>query len=115
MNDKPIFVKTVKGVKEMKSNRKFVARSLGSDQAGYTQVVGGLIALLVVIGVGAMIFFQITDAFEGTSDSANESMDGVQDMGDTIFGLLPIIALVVVAAIIIAVVVGMGGGGTRRF
>jgi NADH:ubiquinone oxidoreductase subunit 6 (subunit J) len=97
----------------MKANQKF--KGLKEDRDGYTQVVGGLIALLVVIGVGAMIFFQITDSFAGTSDSANESMEGVQDMGETIFGLLPIIALVIVASIIIAVVVGMGGDGTRRF
>jgi NADH:ubiquinone oxidoreductase subunit 6 (subunit J) len=97
----------------MKANQKF--KGLKEDRDGYTQVVGGLIALLVVIGVGAMIFFQITDSFAGTSNESNEAMEGVQDMGETIFGLLPIIALVIVASIIIAVVVGMGGDVTRRF
>ena len=95
----------------MKANTK--AKGLTNNEAGYayTQVVGGLIALLVVIGVGAMIFYQITDSFTGTSDEANDTLNETEDMGTTVFGLLPIIALVLVASIIIGVVVTMGRGG----
>lgn len=80
-----------------------------SDNSGYTQVVGGLIALLVTIGVGAMVYFEITDNFEGSSEAANDSMNASNDMASTVFELLPIVALVVVATIIIGIVVGMGG------
>jgi len=83
--------------------------------AAYTQLVGGLIALLVVVGVGGMIFYQITDGFTGTSDEANDTLDETQEMGTTVFGLLPIIALVLVAAVIIGVVITMGGGGKGGF
>jgi multidrug resistance efflux pump len=85
-------------------------RKILKNKQGYAQVVGTLIALLVVIAIGAMIFFQILGSFDTTpgTPAANVS-DDVSDMGSTIFGLLPIIALVVVAAIIIGVVVGMGG------
>jgi len=65
-----------------------------------------------VVGIGAIIFFQITDSIAPDASSSsdfNSSYDATTDMGETIFGLLPIIALVVVAAIIIGVVVGMGG------
>ncbi|MBW2003754.1 MAG: hypothetical protein JRI72_03945 [Deltaproteobacteria bacterium] len=92
----------------MKANGKF--RQLRTEKSGYTQVVGGLIALLVTIGVGALVFWEIIDSFEGTSDAANDSMNATEDMASTVFELLPIIALVVVAAIIIGIVVKMGGG-----
>ena len=92
----------------MKANQKF--KGFCKNNSGYTQVVGGLIALLVVIAVGAMIFHQVIDSFDGTSDEANDSINETKDMGTTVFGLLPIIALVLVAAIIIGVVVTMGGG-----
>jgi len=85
-------------------------RKLFHSNDGYTKVVGGLIALLVTIGVGALVFWEITDNFEGSSNESNESIDGVEDMASTVFDLLPIVALVVVAAIIIGIVVKMGGG-----
>jgi uncharacterized protein YpmB len=85
-------------------------RKLFHSNDGYTKVVGGLIALLVTIGVGALVFWEITDNFEGSSADANESMNSTTDMASTVFDLLPIIALVVVAAIIIGIVVKMGGG-----
>jgi flagellar biogenesis protein FliO len=85
-------------------------RKIFSNQEAYTKVVGGLIALLVTIGVGALVFWEITDNFEGSSADANSSIEEVEDMASTVFDLLPIIALVVVAAIIIGIVVKMGGG-----
>ena len=85
-------------------------RKIFSDKQAYTKVGGGLIALLVTIGVGALVFWEITDNFEGSSTEANDSIDEVEDMAGTVFDLLPIIALVVVAAIIIGIVVKMGGG-----
>ena len=95
----------------MKANQK--SKGFLQNKAGYTEVVGGLIALLVFIGVGAMIFYQITDSFEGTSDEANDTLNETEEMGTTVFGLLPIIALVLVAAVIIGVVITMGGGGSK--
>ena len=94
----------------MKANVR--SKGLKEDKAGtmYAGLVGGLIALLVVIGVGAMIFYQITDNFEGTSNESNDTIDEAQEMGTTVFGLLPIIALVLVASIIIGVVMTMGTG-----
>ena len=86
-------------------------RKLCRNNDGYVKVVGALIALLVTIGVGALVFWEITDNFEGSSTEANESIAETESMASTVFGLLPIIALVVVAAIIIGVVVTMGGKG----
>jgi len=94
----------------MKANSKSKNLKQGDHASLYAGAVGGLIALLVVIGVGAMIFYQITDNFEGTSNESNDTIDEAQEMGTTVFGLLPIIALVLVASIIIGVVMTMGTG-----
>jgi len=94
----------------MKANSKSKNLKQGDHASLYAGAVGGLIALLVIIGVGAMIFYQVTDSFEGTNNETNDTIDETQDMGATVFGLLPIIALVLVASIIIGVVINMGTG-----
>ena len=87
-------------------------RKLLRNKHGYTKVVGGLIALLITIGVGALVFWEVTDSFEGSSDEANDSINETEDMASTVFELLPLIALVLVASIIIGIVIrGMAGGG----
>jgi len=91
----------------MKANRKY--KSIIHDKSGYIQAVGALVALLVTIGVGAIVFFEITSNFDCQAD-ADEAINNTEEMAGTVFELLPIVALVVVAAIIIGVVVSMGGG-----
>jgi len=88
--------------------RKLFGKAGNRD--GYTKMIGSVIALLVVIGVGALVYWEITDNFEGSSDAANDSLNDTNNMASTVFGLLPIVALVIVAAVIIGVVVRMGGG-----
>jgi len=80
------------------------------NKLAYTGMVGGLVALLITIIVGIMVYWQLQGSFTLTTDSANTSRDGVNSMASTVFSLLPIIALVVVASIILAVVMGFGGG-----
>jgi len=81
------------------------------NKFGYTGMVGGLVALLITIIVGILVYWQLSGSITLTSDSANTSRDGVNTMASTVFSLLPIIALVVVASIILAVVMGFGKGG----
>jgi len=91
----------------MKANRKFIEDTDGVS-AG---LVGGLVALLITIVVGILVYWQLSGSITLTSDAANTSRDGVNTMASTVFSLLPIIALVVVASIILGVVVGFGRGG----
>jgi heme/copper-type cytochrome/quinol oxidase subunit 4 len=93
----------------MKANQKI--KEMKQDQAGYVKIVGGLVALLLMIIVGILVFWETSDAIDLSSDDANDSRDEVNDMAGTIFSLLPIIALAVVASIIIGVIIGFGGGG----
>lgn len=84
-------------------------KKLSMDNRAYVQAVGALVALLVTIGVGAIVFFEITATFDGQAD-ADAAVNDTEDMGATVFELLPIIALVVVASIIIGIVITMGAG-----
>jgi len=91
----------------MKGNRKF--RNLKKDEKGYTKIVGGLVALLLMIIVGILVFWETSDSITLSSDAANTSKNKTTSMATTVFNLLPIVALVVVASIIIGVIIGFGG------
>lgn len=91
----------------MKANQKI--KSITKEKSAQMQVVGGLVALLLMIIIGIMIYWETSDAIELSSADANTSRDGVNSMATTVFDLLPIIALAVVASIIIGVIMGFGG------
>lgn len=95
----------------MKSNQAF--RKLREDKKAYVQVVGGLVALLLMIIVGILVYWETSDSITLSSADANTSRDGVNAMATTVFDLLPIIALAVVASIIIGVIVGFGAAKRR--
>ena len=92
----------------MKANQKI--KQLQDNNKGYVKVVGGLVALLLMIIVGILVYWETSDSITLSSATANTSRDGVNDMASTVFDLLPIIALAVVASIIIGVIIGFGGG-----
>ena len=85
-------------------------RKLLRNKQGYTKVVGGLVALLLVIIIGVLVFWEVNDSITFASDDANESRNATTDMASTVFALLPLIALVIVAGIILAVVMNFGSG-----
>ena len=95
----------------MKANQKF--KDIKADKTAYTKVVGGLVALLLTIIIGVLVFWEVNDAITLSSDDANTSRNQTTDMASTVFTLLPIVALVIVAAIILGVVLGFGGSGKR--
>ena len=90
----------------MKANMKF--RELKDDNKGYAKAVGGLVALLITIIVGILVYWQISGGITLTSDTANTSRDNVNTTATTVFQLLPIIAIVVVGMILIGLVVKFG-------
>ena len=93
----------------MKANKTI--RQLKDNKKGYVKVVGALVALLLMIIVGILVYWETSDSITLSSDDGNTSRDGVNDMATTVFDLLPIIALAVVASIIIGVIIGFGSGG----
>ena len=97
----------------IKSNKKF--RDLKNNKAGYTKMIGGLVALLLMIIVGILVYWETSSAITLNTATANESRDNVNSMATTVFNLLPIVALVIVASIILAVIMGFGGGSKGGF
>lgn len=92
----------------MKANNKI--RNLTKNKSGYVKVVGGLVALLIMIIIGVLVFWEVNDAITLSSSEANTSRNQTTSMASTVFGLLPLIALVVVAAIILGIVLAFGTG-----
>ena len=77
--------------------------------------IGGVIALLILVAVGAVVTYQITGALPRTVGSyADNAITNVEKTGSTVFNLATILAIVVVAALIIGVIMsalGRPGGG----
>jgi len=92
----------------MKANKTL--RELKHNKKGYVKVVGSLVALLIMIIVGILVYWETSDSIDLSSADANTSRNSTNDMASTVFDLLPIIALAVVASIIIGVIIGFGGG-----
>ena len=102
----------------MKANQKFIKSEDAQIGVG---MIGGLVALLITIIVGILIYWQLSGSIDPNVDyinanndsnaAINSSVSGVNSMSSTVFSLLPIIALVVVASIILGVVMGFSRGG----
>ena len=92
----------------MKANRIF---KLKDNNSAYARMVGGLVALLITIIIGVLVYWSISPAITLTNDEANDSRNVTDTTASTVFGLLPIIGIVAVGGIMIGVVMRFGGGG----
>ena len=89
----------------MKANQKFKKM----DNNGYAKIVGGLVALLITIIVGILVYWSISPSITFTTDDANDSRNGTDDTASTVFTLLPILGIVVIGGIMIGAVMRFGG------
>ena len=90
----------------MKANRKTTL-----ENKAQASIVGGVIAVLVVIVIGILVFWSVSDSIDISSSSGQTVHSDVNSTAETIFGLAPIIAIVLIASIILGVVTGFGSGG----
>jgi len=76
--------------------------------------MGGLVALLVAIIIGVLVFYKINGSFgnPGIPSGGFASWAVVNSTASTSFGLMPIVAIVVVAGLILSVVSGFGRGNS---
>lgn len=88
-------------------------RKICGDTSAYAQYVGAIVAVLVVILVGIVIFYKISGSLNGLPADGVVAAAGVNSSAATIFSLMPVIGLVLIAGIIIAAVTAFGGGGKR--
>ena len=77
-------------------------------------MIAGLIALLITIILGILIFYTIANSIPIEGEAANDSFNKTMDTAGVVFNLLPIIAVVAVAGVLLAVILGFGGAGSGR-
>lgn len=88
--------------------RKFL-----QNEDGYAKMIGAIVALLVIIAVGMMIFWEVSDSIDSDdiNGAAEEAWNDTNDTATTVFSLAPIIGIVLIASVILGVVSRFGGGG----
>ena len=91
----------------MKANRKM--KILEDDKAD-VRMVGLLVSTLVIIVIGLLVYWQISEAIDITNADGRTAWGNVNTTANTVFTLAPIIAIVLIASIILAAVSGFGAG-----
>ena len=99
----------------MKANQKFLG-DLRQEKNAYAQLVSGLIAFFLIIGIGIMIFYKVNDSYTISDTAGAQAKNNTSDMFNTVINLMPIIGLVIIAGIIIGIISRgfgktSGGGG----
>lgn len=87
-------------------------KSLRESNQAYASLVGGVIAVLVSIIVGLMIYYKIAGSINGLPAAGVTAASNVNSTANTVFTLAPIVAIVMIAGVILAVVTGFGRGST---
>ena len=78
------------------------------DDSGFAAAVGGVIAILVSIIVGILVYYKIAGSINGLPGAGVTAAANVNTTANTIFTLMPIVGIVTIAGIILAVVMGFG-------
>ena len=78
------------------------------DNNGFAVAVGGVIAVLVSIVVGLLVYYKIAGSINGLPAAGVTAAANVNTTANTVFTLAPIVAIVMIAGIILAVVMGFG-------
>ena len=91
-------------------------KKLLRNTSGSAQMIGVVIAGLVAIIVGVMIWYKINHSLyyswlgvgTGTHDAINSTWTNVNTTANSIWTLFPIVAIVVIAGVILGIVMGFG-------
>lgn len=90
---------------------------LWRNQEGDAQMIGVVVALMVSIIVGVLIWYKINTSMysailvSGKNQAAiNTTWNTVNATANTIWTLFPIVAIVIIAGIILAIVTNFGRG-----
>ena len=87
------------------------------NKEGDAGIIGGVVALLVAIIVGVLVWYKINGAVTGSGFDysaanvlAHESFNATNTSAATIWTLFPIVGIVMIAGIILAIVTNFGRG-----
>ena len=81
---------------------------LKMDENGFAQAVGGVVAILISIIVGILVYYKIVGSMPTLPAAGVTAAAAVNSTANTVFTLMPIVAIVTIAGIILAVVMGFG-------
>lgn len=74
-------------------------------------MVGGLVAIFVIIVIGAFLYFEIGYNIPTGSTTGATIMTQLNSTAATVFSLAPIVGIVAIASIMIGIITRFGGGG----
>jgi len=86
-------------------------RSLKENKSGYAAVVGTVVAVLITIAIGLLLYYKIIAGLLNGASLPTAGYTAIANLNTTansVFTLAPIIAIVLIAGIILAVVMGFG-------
>ena len=78
---------------------------------GYAALIGGVVAVLVTILVGILVYFKVAANMGLTQTTAKANAASVNTTASTVFALAPIVGIVMIASIILLIVTNFGKGG----
>ena len=81
------------------------------DNEAYAGMVGGIIAVLVSIIIGILVYYKIAGSITGLPPAGVTAAAAVNTTANTSFTLMPIVAIVMIAGIILGIVTNFGRGG----
>jgi len=81
-------------------------RKMGNE--AYAGAVGAVVAVLVTIIVGVLVYYKIVGSISGIGTAGFTALGQVNTSATTVFTLAPIIGIVMIAGIVLAVVMGFG-------
>ena len=77
----------------------------------YAALVGGLVAIFVVILLGLYIYFNVVGSISGIGSTGATILTSLNSTTQTVFTLAPIIGIIAIASIMIGIVTKFGQGG----
>lgn len=90
--------------------------SLRYDDNAIARAIGGLVALLVAIIIGVMVFYEVNESilFTGVASTHySTTWATVNSTASTVWTMAPIVAIVAIAGIVLAVIMTFGSAPGR--
>lgn len=78
------------------------------NEHGYAAMVGAIIAVLVSIIVGILVYYKIAGSINGLPAAGVTAAANVNTTANTVFTLAPIVGIVLIASVILGVVASFG-------
>ena len=94
----------------MKANSKFI-NDTDAFTIGMSGLIAGVIALMIGIAIGVLVFYKINTSIATGSTAGAAIHTQVNTSMQTVWTLMPIVAIIVIASIMIGVVTKFGSGG----